>query len=61
MVDYALLLVPDNATYYAITARLQKDGLLFINYVKAEYVRFKPIIVLIKTNRLGIDKGNTKL
>jgi hypothetical protein len=61
MVDYAISLDPDRTTKRRIIEKLKADLSPSINHTKAEYVRFKPIVISIETKRPGMDEDTAKV
>jgi len=61
MVDYAISLDPDRITKRRIIEKLKADLSPSINHTKAEYVRFKPIVISIETKRPGMDEDTAKV
>ncbi len=61
MVDYAISLDPDKTTKHRIIEKLKADFSPTINHTKAEYVRFKPIVISIETKRPGMDEDTAKV
>jgi len=61
MVDYAISLDPDKNTMRRIIHKLKADFSPSINHTKAEYVRFKPIVISIETKRPGMDEDTAKV
>jgi hypothetical protein len=56
MVDYVINLDPDRTTKRRIIEKLKADFSPSINHTKAEYVRFKPIVISLETKRPGTDE-----
>lgn len=61
MVDYAICLDPDVATKRRIIKKLKSEFTPSINHTKAEYVRFKPIVISLETKRPGMDEDTAKV
>lgn len=61
MVDYAISLDPDRTTKRRIIEKLKADLSPSINHTKAEYVRFKPIVISREIKRPGMDEDTAKV
>jgi hypothetical protein len=58
MVDYALLIKPDENLTRRITAKLRTEGRPSINHSMAEHLRFSPIAISIETKRAAIGEDD---
>lgn len=61
MVDYVISLDPDLTTMRRIIDKLKSEFTPSINHTKAEYVRFKPIVISLETKRPGMDEDTAKV
>ena len=68
MVDYAISIFPDGTLHTSIVSKLRTERLPWsqtapasINHTKAEYTRFKPIVIGIETKRQDVDGENGKI
>jgi hypothetical protein len=61
MVDYVISLDPDLTTMRRIIDKLKLEFAPSINHTKAEYVRFKPIVISLETKRPGMDEDTAKV